>query len=132
MDSIVQFSAAFRRAPPSWLIMSTARGMNLLKAKRILTGLPDDRKNVFSSTGAARQKNNCRLFYYPFRRITRNRLTRRRAPAHFPKGSHYDHPSTDSANRRELVRGLGFRRRSVASIPWPAIRRRRRGPATPR
>jgi hypothetical protein len=56
--------------------MSTARGMNLVKAKRILTGLPDDRKNFFSSTGAARQKNNCRLFYYPFRRITRNRLTR--------------------------------------------------------
>src|SRR5262245_13527275 len=65
--------------------MSTARGMNFIKAKRILTGLPDDRKNFFSSTGAARQKNSGRLFYYPFRRITRNRLIRRRAPAHFRK-----------------------------------------------
>jgi len=31
--------------------------MNFVRAKRILTGLPDDRKNFFSFTGAARQKN---------------------------------------------------------------------------
>jgi hypothetical protein len=31
--------------------------VTFVKAKRILTGLPDDRKNFFSSTGAARQKN---------------------------------------------------------------------------
>jgi hypothetical protein len=37
--------------------MSALRGMNFVKAKRILTGLPDDRKNVFSFTGAGRQKN---------------------------------------------------------------------------
>jgi hypothetical protein len=33
------------------------QGVNFVKAKRILTGLPDDRKNFFSSTGAARWKN---------------------------------------------------------------------------
>jgi hypothetical protein len=31
--------------------------MNFVRAKRILTGLPDDRKNFFSFAGAARQKN---------------------------------------------------------------------------
>jgi hypothetical protein len=36
--------------------MSALRGMNFVKAKRILTGHPDDRKNVFSFTGPGRQK----------------------------------------------------------------------------
>jgi hypothetical protein len=60
--------------------------MKIVKAKRILTGLPDDRKNFFSFTAAARQKNSGGLFYHPFGCITRVPNYNHRAPAHLPKG----------------------------------------------
>jgi hypothetical protein len=55
MDSIAQFPAAFRRALPLWLKNRLSGGMNFVKAKRILTGLPDDRKN-FSHPQAPRDR----------------------------------------------------------------------------
>src|SRR5262245_45116653 len=42
---------------PLWLKCRLSGGMNFVRAKRILTGLPDDRKNFFLFAGAARQKN---------------------------------------------------------------------------
>src|SRR5262245_7823595 len=217
MDSIVNFQrllGALRFYSSRW----PSGRMDFVKTKRILTGLPDDRKNVPSFTGDAAQKiflpnatskylisctysvprrafanfaplrlceklasrgfgsrkgakaqssrrllleshlgssnhetsatniHECLSIIFPtlllygvvcrrrvdlssLRCISRNHsiiITALRRI--FRKASPYDHPSIDIAVHRELVRGLSFRQRSLASIPRPGINRRRRRP----
>jgi hypothetical protein len=55
MDSITQFSAAFGARCLCGSNVDRQGSMKIVKAKRILTGLPDDRKN-FSCSQSRRGK----------------------------------------------------------------------------
>jgi hypothetical protein len=85
MDSIAQFSAAFGAG----CLCGSRRPsgvMKIVKAKRILTGLPDDRKNFSCPQSCAAKKLRHIVLLSVPRYHSKLPDNNHRASAHFPKG----------------------------------------------
>jgi len=78
--------SGFRRSLPLWLKCRPSGEMKIVKAKRILTGLPDDRKNLSCPQGPRGKKNATGCFIIRSAVSLEMPDNNHSAPAHFPKG----------------------------------------------